>query len=86
MIAAGLATQPVKPASFTQLTVDTTVQEKAIAFPTDGRLCHKGRVWLVRLAKHAGIELRQSHVRKGKQALFMHQCYAAAARQMRRER
>jgi hypothetical protein len=72
-ITAGLATQVVKPASFKQVTVDTTVQEKAIAFPTDGRLYHKGRVWLVRLAKHSGIELRQSYVRKGKQALFMQQ-------------
>jgi IS5 family transposase len=75
----------VKPASFTQVTVDTTVQEKAIAFPTDARLYHKGRVWLVRLARRCGIELRQSYVRKGKQALFMHQRYAAA-RQMRRAR
>jgi transposase, IS5 family len=84
-ITAGLATQAVKPASFTQVTVDTTVQEKAIAFPTDGRLYHKGRVWLVRLAKTSGIELRQSYLRKGKQALFMQQRYAAA-RQMRRAR
>jgi transposase, IS5 family len=84
-IAAGLETKTVKPASFTQVTVDTTVQEKAIAFPTDGRLYHKGRVWLVRLAQHSGIELRQSYVRKGKQALFMQQRYAAA-RQMQRAR
>jgi IS5 family transposase len=76
-ITAGLATQTVKPASFRQVTLDTTVQEKAIAFPTDGRLYHKGRVWRVRLARHSGIELRQSYVRKGKQALFMQQRYAA---------
>jgi transposase, IS5 family len=84
-ISAGLQTQAVKPASFTQVTVDTTVQEKAIAFPTDGRLYHKGRVWLVRLAKQSGLELRQSYVRKGKQALFMQHRYAAA-RQMKRAR
>lgn len=74
----------MKPASFTQVTVDTTVQEKSIAFPSDGRLYHKGRVWLVRLAaKHYGIELRQSDVGKDKQALFMQLRYAAA-RQMHR--
>src|SRR5450631_41761 len=84
-ITAGLATQVVKPASFKQVTVDTTVQEKAISFPTDGRLYHKGRVWLVRMAKRSGIELRQSYVRKGKQALFMQQRYAAA-RQPKRAR
>ena len=65
-IAAGLEARAVKPSSFTQVTVDTTVQEKAIAFPTDGRLYHKGRVWLVRLAKRSGIELRQSYLRVGK--------------------
>jgi IS5 family transposase len=43
-IAAGLEAGAVKPASFTQVTVDTTVQEKAIAFPTDGRLYHKAPV------------------------------------------
>jgi IS5 family transposase len=84
-IMAGLNTQAVKPSSFTQVTVDTTVQEKAIAFPTDGRLYHKARVWLVRLAKRSGVELRQSYVRKGKQALFMQHRYAAA-RQTRRAR
>lgn len=84
-IAAGLEARAVKPSSFTQVTVDTTVQEKAIAFPTDGRLYHKGRVWLVRLAKRSGIELRQSYLRVGKQSLFMQQRYSAA-RQMRRAR
>ena len=84
-IAAGLQAGAVKPSSFTQVTVDTTVQEKAVAFPTDGRSYHKGRVWLVRLAKRSGIELRQSYLRVGKQALFMQQRYSAA-RQVRRAR
>ena len=47
-IRAGLATQAVKPTSFANVTIDTTVQEKAIAFPTDGRLYYQGREWLVR--------------------------------------
>ncbi len=84
-IEAGLGAKAVKSSSFTEVTVDTTVQEKAVAFPTDGRLYHKGRVWLVRLARQSNIPLRQSYLRKGKQALFMHQRYAAA-RQMRRAR
>jgi IS5 family transposase len=75
----------VKPASFTQVTVDTTVQPKAIAYPTDARLYHKGRRWLVRLARTDRIELRQSYTRVGKRALFLHQRYASA-RQMRRAR
>jgi hypothetical protein len=32
--------------------VDTTVQEKAIAFPTDAKLAHRARERLVRLARH----------------------------------
>ena len=34
-----------------QVNVDTTVQEKAIAFPTDARLYHKARQALVRVAQ-----------------------------------
>ena len=84
-ISTGVATQAVKTSSFADVTVDTTVQEKAIAFPTDSRLYFKGREWLVRLAKANGIELRQSYRRTGKQALFMQNRYAAA-RQVRRAR
>ena len=65
-IRAGLATQSVQSASFKQVTVDTTVQEKAVAFPTDARLYHKTRVALVRVARRHRIELRQSYTRKGK--------------------
>ena len=80
-----MRTQAVKATSFADVTVDTTVQEKAIAFPTDARLYFKGREWLVRLAKAHGIELRQSYRRKARQALFMQHRYAAV-RQMRRAR
>lgn len=84
-IGTGVATQAVKTSSFADVTVDTTVQEKAIAFPNDSRLYFKGREWLVRLAKANRIELRHSYRRTGKQALFMQNRYAAA-RQMRRTR
>jgi transposase, IS5 family len=84
-IETAVSIQAVKPASFTQVTVDTTVQPKAIAYPTDARLYHKGRRWLVRLAQRERIELRQSYTRLGKRALFMHQRYASS-RQMRRAR
>jgi transposase, IS5 family len=40
--------------------VDTTVQPKAIAFPTDTRLYYKMIRILGRLAKKAGLEVRQS--------------------------
>jgi transposase, IS5 family len=68
-----------------RVNVDTTVQEKAIAFPTDARLYHKARILLVKAAKDRGIQLRQSYLRLGKRALIMSGRYAHA-RQMRRAR
>lgn len=84
-IDAGLITKTIVPASLDAVNVDTTVQEKAIAFPTDGRLYHKARAVLVREAKKAGMRLRQSYERLGKQALVMNARYAHA-RQMKRAR
>jgi IS5 family transposase len=68
-----------------RVNVDTTVQEKAVAFPTDARLYHKARRALVRMAGSAGIPLRQTYVRLGKQALARQGRYAHA-RQMKRAR
>jgi IS5 family transposase len=73
----------LKPAQATQVNVDTTVQEKAIAYPTDARLYHKMRVSLVRQAQKMGIPLRQSYRFVGKRALFKQARYAHA-RQMKR--
>jgi IS5 family transposase len=58
--------------------VDTTVQEKAITFPTDAKLMHRARERLVRLAKKHGVVLRQSYARVGKVALIKQQRYAHA--------
>jgi len=68
-----------------RVNVDTTVQEKAIAYPTDARLYHKARRILVRLAKRQGIDLRQSYERLGKRALLMQGRYSHA-RQTKRAR
>ena len=51
--------------------VDSTVQEKAVAFLTDARLYHKMRVSLVCSAEQRGINLRQGYRRVGKKALIM---------------
>ena len=72
-----------KPSDFRQLIIDTTVQEKAIAFPTDAKLMHRARERLVRLAKRHAVRLRQSYVRVGKRALVRQQRYAHA-RQFKR--
>ena len=75
-----------KPSDFTTVIVDTTVAEKNVAFPTDARLINKARERLVKQAKDAGIDLRQSYKRVGKNALIMHQRYAHAKHYKRARR
>ena len=84
-IKVGLQTGTVSKRDLGQITVDTTVQEKAVHFPTDVRLCHKAREDLVALARQENVVLRQSYVRKSKNAVFMSNRYMAA-RQMKRAR
>jgi len=77
--------QALRESEIKRVHVDTTVQEKAAAFPTDARLYHKARRALVRAAKAAGIDLRQTYVRLGQRTLARQGRYAHA-RQMRRAR
>ena len=64
---------------FTRVIVDTTVQPKAIAFPTDAKLLHRARELLVT----AGTQTRRRDppvlARLGKIALIRHQRYAHAS-------
>lgn len=85
-IRAGLTTKTIQPLSLEAVNVDTTVQPKAIAFPTDARLYHKARQALVRQAKSAGIALRQSYERLSKAALLMNNRYAHARQLTRAKR
>ncbi len=56
----------VKKTEFERVIVDSTVQSKAIAHPTDSRLLEVAREKAARLARHAGIQLKQIHEREGK--------------------
>jgi hypothetical protein len=49
-IKAAESTQAVKPQSFQKVIVDSTVQEKAIAYPIDSKLLERVRLHLVKLA------------------------------------
>jgi IS5 family transposase len=51
-----------------RVTIDTTVQTKAVAHPTDSHLLHAGVRWLARLARRHGVRLRQSCARLAAQA------------------
>jgi len=78
-----LAIGALRPQELQKVNVDTTVQQKAIAFPTDARLYHKMRLALVRRATSLGIRLRQNYRFKGKKLLAKQGRYAHA-RQMKR--
>lgn len=52
-----------EPKHFERVTIDTTVQPKAVTHPTDSKLLHRGVELLVRLARRHGIALRQSYLR-----------------------
>jgi len=74
----GLAVGAVKSRSLKRVSVDTTVQPKAITHPTDSKLLNRSREHLVELAKKEGIQLRQSYQRKGPQTALKAGRYAHA--------
>jgi len=54
----------IKASSLSRVIVDSTVMEKAVAFPTDSRLLERGRQHLVKLADILGLRLRQNYNRQ----------------------
>ena len=78
-----VATRAVQPQELQRVIVDTTVQEKAIAHPTDSRLLEIARHKVVRSAKQAGIPLKQTYAKEGKALRFKAAGYAHA-KQLRR--
>ena len=79
--AGALRTQDLK-----RVTVDTTVQPKAITFPTDAKLLHAAIRGLARLARQHGVKLRQSYARIAKRAAMMAGRYAHAKQFKRHHR
>jgi IS5 family transposase len=75
----------LKLSSLEELYVDTTVQEKNIAYPSEAKLLNRARGKLVALAKKHEVPLRQNYNRVAKVHLIMAHRYAAA-RQYNRAR
>lgn len=73
----------IKPNQASKIIVDTTVQEKAISYPTDARLYCKAIRRLTKLAKGQNINLRQSYVRVSKRVFFQQGQYARASQHKR---
>lgn len=84
-IQAGIDSKAVKKLDFETVTVDSTVQEKAITYPTDGKLYERCRQHLVRLAEQYELPLRQNYNRKAPYLLLMANRYSHA-KQMKRKR
>jgi len=57
----------IKPVELERVIVDSTVQEKAIAHPVDSRLLEVARHKVVSAARRAGIVLKQTYAREGKE-------------------
>ena len=66
-IETAVTTKAVRPNEFERVIVDSTVQEKAIAHPVDSRLLEIARAKLVQTAKAAGIALKQTFAKEGKE-------------------
>src|SRR6266446_2995994 len=74
-LAVATRTDAMKPSDLARVVIDTTVQPKAVMFPTDAKLLNRARERLVRLTKKLGVSLRQSYAPVDKLALIKHQRY-----------
>ena len=83
-IRSGFKTKTLKSKSTECVVIDSTVQEKNIAYLTDAKFYYKGIVHLSKLAKHHGIKQCQSYVRAGKKLLIKYSRYNYA-KQFRRK-
>ncbi len=77
-IEAAKGLKAVRSADLEQIIIDSTVQEKNVAYPTDSRLLEIARHKLVKAAKAEGITLRQSYARIGPALRFKAGRYAHA--------
>jgi IS5 family transposase len=68
----------ITPLQIKRVNIDTTVQTKAIRFPTDARLYNRARERLVKEARKRGLRIKQSYERVGPQLLMMSARYAHA--------
>lgn len=84
-IQTGLRMQVITPTQLKRVNVDTTVQTKAVRYPTDARLYNRARERLVKVARERGLQIKQSYERVGPR-LLMQQSRYAHARQMKRAR
>ncbi len=76
LIKVGLRSKMIGLKQLERVNVDTTVQEKHIRFPTDGRLYDRMRERLVKQSQKEGVGLRQSYRYVGPKILMRQSRYA----------
>lgn len=86
-VALAVRAKQVTKQELAHVNVDTTVQEKNIAYPTDSKLYYTAIVKLGQAAKHRGVKLRQTYVHVAKRAAILVSRYAHAKqfKRMRRK-
>jgi IS5 family transposase len=63
----------MKPSDLAWVVINTTVQPKAVTFPTDAKLLNRARERLVRLAKKLGLSLlEQERRQRGRKVYSLH--------------
>ena len=72
-------------AELARVVVDSTVQQKAVAYPTDSQLLETARAKLVEAAREAGVELKQTFAKEARSLRYKAGRYAHA-RQFKRMR
>jgi IS5 family transposase len=77
-ITAAVNMKLISPKELATVVVDSTVQPKAIAHPTDSKLLETARQKLVEAAKEAGIDLKQTFAKEGRLLRFKAGRYAHA--------
>ena len=77
-ITAAVNMKLISPKELATVVVDSTVQPKAIAHPTDSKLLETARQKLVEAAKDAGIDLKQTFAKEGRLLRFKAGRYAHA--------
>lgn len=80
------AAQALSQRELNKVVVDTTVQPKAVTYPTEAKLRFRALIALVRLARKHQVTLRQSYVRVAKRALVMSGRYRHAKQMKRAKR
>ena len=84
-IEAGIQMRVIRPAELKRVNVDTTVETKAIRFPTDARLYQRMCERLVKVARAEGLTIKQSYKHVSRRLLMQSSRYAHA-HQMKRAR